>query len=274
MWKAFHHPDISLPVVRRRIGLELLEMLELFGEVAAHGVWAFLNNRSYPNHTACIRATDRLSKQGLLVELQGLDTPVLRISDEGSHSLEDYFRPEKQWGKRWSGIWYLLVYDVPEADRPYRNTLRQFLKKQRMGCFQKSVWITPRDIRPQYEDLELAASLGAFACLFEARTVLGMPAEKVVRESWDFDRLYDLQKRFCDVYAENLELLQSPLAPDLDTLMRLAAEEIDAYRIAFALDPLLPNALLPADYKGKEAYGLHVKIIHAIQSKLQTCNPN
>ncbi|RKX41955.1 MAG: hypothetical protein DRP64_10590 [Verrucomicrobia bacterium] len=274
MWKSFHHPNVSLPVVRRRIGLELLEMLNLLGEVAVHGAWAFLNNRCYPDHTACVRATDRLSKQGLLVELQGLDTPVLRISDEGSNSLEDYFRPDKWWGKRWNGTWYLLVYDIPEADRPYRNTLRQFLKQQRMGCFQKSVWITSFDIRPQYEDLELAASLGGFACLFEARTVLGMPAEKVVRESWDFDRLFDIQKRFCDIYAENLTLLQTPVSFELDTLMRLAAEEIDAYRSAFALDPLLPNALLPANYMGKKSYALHLKVIQELQSKLSTCNPD
>ena len=256
------------------MGMELLELLDLFGDVAVHGVWAFLNNRSYPDRTAYNRAVGRLSKQGLIVESQGLDTPLLAISDEGSGQLETYLRPDKWWSRKWNGIWYVLVYDVPEVDRSYRNVLRQFLKKQRMGCFQKSVWITPHDIRPQYSDLEEAAALGAFACLFEARTVLGMPAERVVWESWDFDRLFWIQKRFCEIYAENLELLNGSVVLSLDSLMRLAAEEIDAFRSAFVLDPLLPNALLPWDYKGKEAYSLHQKLSNQIRMGLLRCNPD
>lgn len=273
MWEPFHHPDLSLPVVRRRIGLELLEMLDVLGDVAIHGAWSFLHNRTFPNRKALDQAIGRLSKQGLVVKRQGLDTPLLELSAEAGDLMADYFRPDKWWSRKWNGIWYLLVYDVPEADRPYRNVLRQFLKRQRMGCFQKSVWITPHDIRPQYADLEEAAAVEVFACLFEARTVLGMPSEKVVWESWDFERLYEIQKRFCEVYGANLEALDGLISPDLDTLMRLAAEEIDAYRSAFSLDPLLPSQLLPRDYKGKEAYELHQNIISRIRSKLMGVNP-
>lgn len=248
-------------------------MLDVLGDMAAHGAWAFLRNRSYPNRTAYYQAVGRLAKQGLLVKEQGLDAPQLRISQEGTDSLEAYLRPDKWWNRKWNGIWYLLVYDVPETDRSYRNTLRQFLKHQRMGCFQKSVWITPHDIRPQYADLEQGAALGAFACLFEARTVLGMPSERVVWESWDFDVLYNIQKRFCDIYGENLDILQGPTVPDLDSLMRLAGEEIDAYRSAFVLDPLLPSELLPRDYQGRHACDLHLKLANTIRSKLMILNP-
>ena len=274
MWKAFHHPDISLPIVRRRIGLELLEMLDILGDVAARGAWAFLQNRSYPNKTAYHQAVCRLSKQGLIVKSQGLDTPRLKISDEGIESLETYLRPDKCWNRKWNGIWYILMYDVPEADRSYRNVLRQFLKQQRMGCFQKSVWVTPHDIRPQYSDLEKAAALDVFACLFEAKTVLGMPSRKIVSASWNFDRLFEIQKRFCDVYEENLELLQQPIVPSLEMIMRLAAEEIDAFRSAFVLDPLLPNQLLPYEYLGKKAYDLHLKITNQLRKSLSKANPD
>ncbi|WP_136064023.1 PaaX family transcriptional regulator C-terminal domain-containing protein [Pontiella sulfatireligans] len=273
MWEPFHHADISLPVVRRRIGLELLEMLDVLGDVAIHGAWAFLHNRTYPNRKALDQAIGRLSKQGLVVKRRGLDTPWLELTAGAEESMEAYFHPDKWWNTKWNGIWYLLVYDVPEADRPYRNVLRKFLRRQRMGCFQKSVWITPHDIRPQYADLEEAAAVEVFACLFEARTVLGMPAEKVVWESWDFDQLYDIQKRFCDVYAGNLEILDGLVSPSLDTLMRLAAEEVDAFRSAFVLDPLLPSQLLPCDYKGKEAFALHQKLTNQIRSKLMEVNP-
>jgi len=270
MWKAFHHPDISLPIVKRRIGMELLEMLDMLGDVAAQGAWAFLQNRSYPNKTAYHQAVSRLSKQGLIVREQGLNTPHLKISKNGENLLDIHLQPERWWDRKWNGIWYLLLYDVPETDRSYRNILRQFLKKQRMGCFQKSVWITPYDIRPQYDDLDSAAAIGVFACLFEAKTVLGMPAEKVVGASWDFDRLHIIQKRFCDVYTENLEILHGSVIPEPEMLMRLAAEEINAFRSAFSCDPLLPNQLLPRNYNGKEVYDLHKKIINKIRITLRT----
>ncbi len=242
------------------------------GDMAVHHVHAFLCNDSYPNRTAYYQAVGRLAKQGLVVKEQGLDTPKLTLSEEGAESLEAYFRPDVWWSRKWNGIWYILVYDIPEADRAYRNIFRQFLKRQRLGCFQKSVWITPRDIRPEYADLQEAAAVDVFACLFEARTVLGMPAEKVVWESWDFDALYDLQKRFCEVYGENLALLRGAVVPDLDSLMRLAVEEIDAYRSAFVNDPLLPSPLLPRDYKGKEAFTIHRQLMAELRLKLSMLN--
>jgi len=274
MWKAFHHPDISLPVVQRRIGTELLEMLTVLGDVAAHGAWAFLRNRSYPNSRSFDQAIGRLSKQGLIVKTQGLNTPVLKISKEGTASLESGLRPDKRWSKKWNGIWYILMYDVPEVDRPYRNVLRQFLKYQRMGCFQKSVWITPHDIRPQYSDLEEAAAVGVFACLFEAKTVLGMPTEKIVSDAWNFDRLFEIQNRFCNVYKENLGILLQPTLPGIENLIRLATEEMNAFRSAFILDPLLPNQLLPRDYLGKKAHDLHLKITNQIRHSLLSANPD
>ncbi|HKL23037.1 MAG TPA: hypothetical protein VJ904_14620, partial [Tichowtungia sp.] len=132
MWKAFHHPDISLPVVRRRVGTELLELLEIFGEVTVHGGWAFLHNRTCPDTRSYQRAIRRLSKQGLIVSGRGLDTPRLQISGNGSQQLVAYLHPDRWWRKKWNGIWYMLLYDVPETARSYRNVLRQFLQTQRM----------------------------------------------------------------------------------------------------------------------------------------------
>ncbi len=274
MWKAFHHPDISLPVVRRRVGTELLELLEIFGEVTVHGGWAFLHNRTCPDTRSYQRAIRRLSKQGLIVSGRGLDTPRLQISGNGSQQLVAYLHPDRWWRKKWNGIWYMLLYDVPETARSYRNVLRQFLQTQRMGCFQKSVWITPRDIRPQYSDLAEGAALGDFACLFEARTVLGMPSEKVVRDAWDFDDLYAVQKRFCEVYSDNLAFLKEGGAFEQEILMQMAADEMDAYRSAFVLDPLLPEALLPAHYCGKKAFDIHVKVMEVFRNKLAQANPD
>ncbi|VGO15020.1 hypothetical protein PDESU_03600 [Pontiella desulfatans] len=268
MWCAFHHPDISLPLVRRRIGQELLETLEFLGDMSLHHMHAVMRNETAPDNKARNRAINRLAKQGLTVVRQGLDTPLLAISEVGEESLPDYARPERWWNRKWNGIWYLLVFDVPEIDRAYRNTLRAFLKRMRLGCFQKSVWITPHDIRPEYADLEEAAAVDAFACLFEAKTVLGMPSAKVVWESWDMDRLYDIQSRYCGFCTENLDVLRGGVSFGQEELLGLVSVELEAFRSAFLFDPLLPGDLLPRDYKGREAYSLHRKLAEEIRTRL------
>ncbi len=267
-WQPYHHPDISWPVVKRRAGTEILEMLELASLFFSRGGWAVMNRSCYPNQKAFHDAMRRLRNQGLVVHRNANDprTPELGLTERGKGVLPDYFRPEDFWSKKWNSIWYLFIYDVPEVDRVYRNVLRRFLKRMRLGCLQQSVWITPFDVRPQFDDLTQAASVDAFAYLFESRTVLGLPNRRVVDDAWNFDRLYEIQSRYCAVTEQNIERLTSG-SLDCETCAELLRMAVDAYHAAFCEDPLLPRALWPADYLGERAYNLHKKLF----SKASDC---
>lgn len=263
-WTRFHHPDISLPVVRRRIGIEMMELLELASVFLTKGGWGLLNRACYPNQAAYRNAASRLKKRGLVVKRsEGGETPQLFLTPEGRQSLPDYFDPESRWNCTWNGIWYLLVYDVPEVDRAYRDVFRGFLKQMNMGCLQQSVWVTPQDIRPDFDDLCEVANANAFAYLFEARTVLGLSKTEIVQEAWNFDRLFDLQDLYCSVTEKNLERLQSGSCSveQLAELMRLALE---AYHGVFAEDPLLPKALHPPGYLGTQVLKLHRQLFSCL----------
>ncbi|MDF7800227.1 PaaX family transcriptional regulator C-terminal domain-containing protein [Pontiellaceae bacterium B1224] len=267
-WISFHHPDVSWPVVRRRAGVEFMELLELTSLFLSRGGWGLINRNCYPNKAAYQNATSRLRKNGLIIHRNdGAETPKLVLSDTGRQLMPFYFDPEKYWNKKWNGIWYLMMYDIPEVDKRYRNVLRKFLKRMRMGCLQKSVWVTPRDIRPDFDDLAKAASLDGFAYLFEARTVLGLPSGRVVEDAWNFDRLFLLQQHYCRMAEINMErLLDAQCSEeDLSQLIRLA---VDAYHSAFCEDPLLPNVLLPTNYLGREALLQHRKLFKLIDDQL------
>jgi phenylacetic acid degradation operon negative regulatory protein len=268
-WTDFHHPDISFPVLRRRLGMELMELLQVSGLFMARGGWAVMNRSCYPNRKLYREATYRLRDKGLLIRTEGVETPILTLTDEGADLLPDYFNPERFWERKWNGIWYLLVYDVPESDRKYRDILRQFLKRMHLGCLQQSVWVTPVDIRPDYDDLVKGAAVDAFAYLFEARTVLGLPNRRVVDDAWNFDQLYDRQKHYCDVMSENLLKLQAgPVEfDDLATLMRVS---LSGFHSAFADDPLLPRSLWPVDYQGEYAFGLHRRLFEQIDLMIES----
>lgn len=267
-WIAFHHPDICWPVIRRRAGIELMEFLELATLLLSRGGWAVINRSCYPNKAAYQNATSRLRKNGLIVHREeGAETPQLVLTDGGKRSLPDYFAPEKLWDRKWNGIWYLMMYDIPEVDKKYRNTLRQFLKRMRMGNLQKSVWVTPRDVRAEFDDLVKAASLDGFAYLFEARTVLRLPSRVVVADAWDFDRIGMLQARYCEVADLNISKLTGAesSAEELALLVRMA---VDAYHAAFIEDPLLPSALHPNGYQGREVLRLHRSLLGLVTQQL------
>ena len=263
-WISFHHPDISWPVVRRRAGVEFMELLELTSLFLTRGGWAMVNRRCYPNNAAYQNATSRLRKKGLIIHRNdGAETPKLILSDVGRSALPSYFDPEKQWDRTWNGIWYLMMYDIPEVDKTYRNVLRKFLKRMRMGCLQKSVWVTPKDIRPEFDDLSQAASLDGFAYLFEAKTVLGLPSCRVVEEAWNLDRLYFLQEHYCAMTQVNIDKLTASEC-SFEELAQLTRMAVDAYHSAFFEDPLLPAALLPKDYQGREVLLQHRKLFKLI----------
>ena len=272
VWQEFHHPDISWPVVRRKAGIELLELLELSALFLTKGGWGLINRHCYPSDAAYRTATSRLRTQGLLVKKQSAaKTPKLILTDAGKKRIPAYFSPEQYWNRTWNKIWYMLIYDIPETDRKYRDVLRQFLRRKRMGCLQKSVWITPEDIRPDFDDLSKAANIDAFAYLIEGRTVLGTPSWRIVEDAWDFGRIGQIQGHYCSVMEQNIKLLKEGRTPpeDIASLLRTA---VDGYHAAMHGDPLLPTPLLPESYRGKEAYALHCAMLHEVDRQTACYN--
>lgn len=267
-FKPFHHPDLSLPVIRRRAAEEFLEALLVLGRAMATRGRSLTWNHSFPSQEAYWSALYRLRRMGLVVTKRGRGrTPILTLTEKGSARVPDACKPERFWRRKWHGYWYILVYDVPERDRAHRAALRGFLSKMRMGCLQRSVWVSPDDIRPAYQDLVEAAGVASYAFLFESKTVLGRGHEEVVRTAWPFDKLESAQRRYCEVYEENLDLLVSRGAQPAE-LLRLAREEMSAYRSAMEGDPLLPMALWPHDYEGRRVYDLHCRFLAELGKRL------
>lgn len=229
------------------------------GDILITNGHSLLWNHSYPSQTAYKMAMSRLRRSGLIVKREDkVHLPRLILTDKGIESLPVYHAPQKRWDVEWNGIWYLLIFDVPEAERHYRDNLRRFLKKLNMGCLQKSVWITPRDIRPEYDDLQQAANVQAVSYLLESRTVLHRETSEVVENAWNFDRLQELQERYTEVFQQNLELMQSGYH-ETQALMTLLYQEAEAYIQCMRDDPLLPNDLLPKNYHGKAVFSLHTQ---------------
>lgn len=265
----FHHPDVSFPVLRRRIVEDFLDMLLWYGDVASSQGRAILWQNCFSSEASYYNAVSRLRKSGVLAGHPDVGVGrILEVSDNTRMKREALLHPDRFWKKQWNGYWSVLVYDIPEKEKVFRDALRRFLQHLRMGCLQKSVWIGSYDIRPNYDDLTQTVQIEFLSYLFEATTVLGRSHQDLVLNAWDFQELALRQRWYLQVCRHNLDAI-GPGNLDRTTLENLAREEISAYQVAMERDPLLPQALLPQGYHGQEVFKTHQAFIQALRTQLK-----
>lgn len=263
-WTALHHPDICLPVIRRKAADELLTLLAGTATLLLTRGASCIYSGLYSSSDAYQSSLRRLKKNGLLAQQQTDGSlPKLSLAPAAYDRLPNYLHPELHWNKRWNKWWYILMFDVPEAQRKYRDTLRLFLKKQRFGCLQKSVWVTPVDVRAEYKDLDQGAAVDSVAFLFEARTVLGYGNQSVVQEAWNFRELHTIQELYIQAARQNMEKLTKGCA-NRHQLLELLRIDNHSYSQAMIQDPLLPKELHPKDYLGQDVFLIHKTLMQKI----------
>ncbi|VGO14464.1 hypothetical protein PDESU_03026 [Pontiella desulfatans] len=134
-WATFHHPDFSLPVMRRKAGEELVSLIGGSAAIILSRGASEVYGHCYPNRKAYYASLARLRERGLVVQSRTDGSmPGLRLTDAGRDRLPPYYDPQRFWNRKWNKWWYVLMFDVPEKDRAYRDELRRFLKKERLGC--------------------------------------------------------------------------------------------------------------------------------------------
>ena len=263
-WTWFHHPGVSVTVLRRRLGDELLDLLYAYGDACVTKGRSAINLRTDRRGEADYMAAWRLRKAGLVVtEPRREGPPVLRLS--GDWTPRDALRADRMWKHRWSGVWSVLAYDVPETERTTRNLLRRFLRRMRMGCLQKSVWISPRDIRPDYADLIRATHLDLSSYLFESRATLGRTDADMVRFAWDWHRIDELHRWYLAGVEQALRKAAASRG-DRSSRAAMVREEMSAYLSAMEPDPLLPRPLWPVGYRGPEVFEAHHHCVSRLAS--------
>lgn len=263
-WDGFHHPDYCATVIRRRIADEMLWLLDGMAALLLTRGRSTLWHRPDSDYWAYESAMYRLRRAGLIAYRRTRGRPpILQLLPPAEGRMPDELRPERFWQSKWRGIWYVLAYDVPETHRGYRESLRRFLKRNRMGGLQGSVWVTSRDIRPLYADLCGAGAVDDYAILLESKTVLGMDARDVVRRAWPMDRIVASQAWYRQAARDAIRHAASASLARRD-LLTLAREETAVYLSVMESDPLLPEALWPREYRGRQTLAAH----HDFQRKM------
>jgi phenylacetic acid degradation operon negative regulatory protein len=250
---------------------ELLNTLWWMMEMIGHPTYRNLTEgyEAWAYRNGLFRQVYRLEKAKLIARSGPTDQRLYRVTEEGRLVVLGGRNPEEHWGRKWDGVWRLVMFDIPLGREDLRARFRRFLHTAGVGCLQKSVWITPLPL-PAF-DLELNEAKGELKSLlvFEGRPSGGETDAQIVLAAWDFEKI---NRR----YSEHLKLLeQRPAAPLRDeaaakAFRRWTATEREAWLAAVQVDPLLPEALLPESYLGRKAWKARQQLASRVAEQLKS----
>ncbi len=244
---------------------ELLYSILWVAELAARPTFRNLTEgyESWAYRNGLRRQLNTLERRDLIESRTGASSErVYRLTSLGrQHAFGT--DPREAWSRRWDGQWRMVVYDVPQARASERARLRNALRERGFGYLQNSVWITPDPLVNERERLRETSIDVQSLVLLEARPCAGESDAHLVAGAWNFEAINKS-------YADYLEVLGHRPRQSLDS--KAAAEkyqhwlrkERSAWIEAMRLDPLLPERLLPAGYRGKEAWRARLAVMKEV----------
>jgi phenylacetic acid degradation operon negative regulatory protein len=216
---------------------------------------------SWAYRRGLLREVGALEHSGLLERAPGkTEDRLYRLTEAGRLCALGGRDPATQWARSWDQRWRLVVFDVPRQQNSRRDRLRRFLRAKSFGCLQGSVWISPDPMLAVRKQLEGGTINVNSLSLFQAVPEGGESNAQIVEGAWDFAQINQR-------YAAHLRILEElPSSELMDTtaaekLRRWAASERVSWLRAVSKDPLLPEALLPSGYLGRDAWRKRVEVL-------------
>ncbi len=171
---------------------------------------------------------------------------VVRLTTQGRQLALGGRDPVAEWARPWDGTWRFVLFDLPTGRDAVRQQLLRILRRCRFGYLQKSVWVSPdptAEIRQALAEIRVQAD--AFLVI-EGKPAAGESDAEIVEGAWDFERI----NRHYDHYLAVAQKIPSQRS----ALAAWARREDGAWKSAIQSDPLLPASLLPAGYRGRDAF--------------------
>jgi DNA-binding transcriptional regulator PaaX len=226
---------------------ELLYFLLWTADTFMRPSWRNLND-SFEQWAWRNRLTRRLAELERLKLIERHPEPdlerVVRLTAHGRRLAMGGRDPMAQWSRTWDGLWRMVLFDLPVQRTKLRQQLLRILRRSHFGYLQNSVWITPDAVVAVKGLLGEARVEPEAFLIVESRPVAGETDAEIVAAAWDFAEInhrYDL----CERFVKQL--------PCKAALPGWARQEIALWQDATNLDPMLPMALLPTGYRGRDA---------------------
>jgi phenylacetic acid degradation operon negative regulatory protein len=192
---------------------------------------------------------------------------LLTLLEEGARRI---FYPRHD---PWEGRWYLLTYSIPESKRALRRTLRNRLLWLGFGALHQATWISPRDLRPEVEQIVDSLKIHPYVELFTAEHCGFSSDVEIVARCWNLEELNDYYGDFIARYAPAFQECQerlmagNGLEPAECFVQRFML--VHEYRFSPYVDPNLPLELLPDGWLGHRATQLFQQYHDTLSEKAE-----
>jgi len=222
------------------------------GEIALRDLTALLGAFHVTEETARVTLS-RMKREGWL-ETRRVGRGSWYSLNERSWRLLDEGHPRifQRRTRTWDGRWHMVIYSVPEAERPMRERLRKALAWLGFGPLAPSTWISPydriADLQALLDDDDVKVSVDTFT----ADTASPDRDRELAARCWDLDGIDATYRAFSRLTEQRLARLGPSAAEAFVNRVQLV---YDYRRIPFA-DPDLPPELLPSGWSGQEAHAL------------------
>lgn len=152
--RALEPPEIFKLRSIKEIGVDLHFWEELERKKRKRQFHQFID---YLKKSGYIKIENLQGKQGILLTPRGRQKALKRK-----------FKNAKPEGlkKRKDRKWVMLIFDIPERKRKYRDDLRKSLYALGFQMLQKSVWISPYDVNQELEKIVRAYQIEGYIRIF------------------------------------------------------------------------------------------------------------
>ena len=154
----------------------------------------------------------------------------------------------------WDGHWTVLVLPANGGKRP--DHLRDSLRWLGFGQAGPGVFAHPNSSLEQVREWLRGLDVGRDALLLRSASGDVAVDKALVAAGWDLGELARRYRRFADSFAAAAAALAARPTVTPESAFVIRTLLIHDYRKIHLRDPLLPPALLPADWVGSSAYEL------------------
>ena len=144
--------------------------------------------------------------------------------------------PQTCWDRRWDQKWRILAFDIPSRPHSRRQKLWRWLKQNRLGLLQRSLWVSTQPLK-EIRNLFHESANSHTLTLWEAPTPSGLHPHSIVEQAWN---MADINSS----YESAIHLSQLESTPGN---VRKATFQ---WQKAVQADPLLPRDLYPKTFRG------------------------
>jgi phenylacetic acid degradation operon negative regulatory protein len=232
--------------------------------------WGFgkLSRPSFSNLTESFEAWEyrhrvrprlrSLSRAGLIV-LQGRgQEQTVRVTSSGRLLVSGGVDPEARWRRTWDGKWRLVLFDLAGGRSRLRMRLWRWLRAQRLGYLQNSVWVSPDPVDDSLLPLKHLKLTPESYAVIEGRPTPPDADADLVQGAWDFASINHAYAKAINVAVEGCEMARRPGTTGAERQKWLTMQR-SAWWAAVRLDPLLPASLCPTRYLGREAWQVRME---------------